>query len=178
MYALDQEARLSAYLRTMRIIVLTLAMGILAFGVVAVVIRLEGPNQPVPDPPLITFIGLPFAASLFVLQGVVPNLIAAGMRRRLAAGKWPPPGMAKSAPADDTGKLCMLYQVRLLIGAALAESAAFFLLIAYLLEGQIVALAGAAVMLALVLVRFPSRSGLEDWLSDQQEQLRQQRMTV
>jgi hypothetical protein len=176
MYAPDQDTRLSAYLRTMRIIVIALAMGILTFLVVAVVIRLQNPNQPVPDPPIITLTALGFAGLQLVLQAVVPNRMAAGVRRRIAAGQWPPPGMRASVPADDVGKLCILYQVRLILGAALAEGAAFFLLIAYLMEGQIISLAAAGVMLALVLARFPIRSGLEGWLSDQQEQLRQERM--
>jgi hypothetical protein len=175
MYAPDQDTQLSLYLRTMRIIVSALALGVMTLFVVVVVMRQQNPNRPVPDPPIITFIALGFAGLQFVLQAVIPNLMAAGARRRIAAGQWPP-GMGASVPADDLGKLCMLYQVRLVVGAALVEGAAFFLLIAYLLEGQIVALAGAAVMLALVLVRFPTRSGLEGWLSDQQEQLRQERM--
>jgi hypothetical protein len=175
MYAPDQDTQLSLYLRTMRIIVIALAMGVLAFLVVAVVIRQQNPNQPVPDPPIITITALGFAGLQLILQAVIPGLIATGLRRQLAAGKWPRPGIL-SVPADDVVKLCALYQTRLIIGAAIAEGAAFFLLIAYLLEGQLVALAGAAVMLALVLVRFPTRSGLEGWLSDQQEQLRQERM--
>jgi hypothetical protein len=175
MFAPDQDTRLTVYLRTMRIIVLALAMGVLAFLVVAVVIRQQRTDQPVPDPPIITLTALGYAGLQLILQAVIPGLVANRLRRQIAAGTWPRPEVGP-APADDTGRLCALYQTRLLIGAALAEGAAFFLLIAYLLEGQLVSLAGAAVMLALVLVRFPTRPGLEGWLSDQQEQLRQERM--
>jgi hypothetical protein len=176
MYVPDQDTRLSAHLRIMRILVIALAMGILTFLVVAIVVRQQDPNQPVPDPPIFTLTGLGFAGLQLILQAVIPGLVATRLRRQLAAGNWPRLQMSAPVPMDDVGKLCMLYQTRLIVGAALVEGAAFFLLIAYLLEGQIVALAAAAVMLALVLVRFPTQAGLESWLSDQQEQLRQERM--
>jgi hypothetical protein len=175
MYAPDQDTRLSAHLRIMRIIVIALAMGVVIFLVVAVVLRQQNPNQPDPDPPIMSLTALGFAGLQLILQAVIPGLVTTWLRRQLAAGTWPRPGILP-VPADDVGKLCLLYQTRLLVGAALAEGAAFFLLIAYLLEGQIISLAAAGVMLALVLARFPTRSGLEGWLSDQQEQLRQERM--
>src|SRR5437870_3616272 len=119
MYAPDQDTRLSAHLRTMRILVIALAMGILTFLVVAVVVRQQNPNQPVPDPPIITITALGFAGLQLILQAVIPGLVANGLRRQLAAGTWPRPGMGQSVPADDVGKLCMLYQTRLILGAAL-----------------------------------------------------------
>ena len=176
MYEPDQDRQLFVRLRIMRILVLAMALGVFIFLVIAGIVRHQAADQPAVDMPMITFFALGFGGLQLVLQAVIPGLIATNLRRQLAAGKWPPARMGQAVPADDFGKLCLLYQTRLIIGAALAEGAALFLVMAYLIEGQLVALAGAAVMLVLVLTRFPTRPGLEGWLSDQQELLRQERM--
>ena len=172
----DEDTRLSLSLRVCRIIVLALIMGVVAFGVVAIVLR-QDPNRPVAAEPFISYGALGVAALAVLLQAVVPGLMVTGMRRQIAAGKWPPAQTAHLIP-DDLGKLCALFQTRLIFSVAFMEGAAFFLLVAYLLEGSVLALAGAGVMLPLLLVKIPTRAGLESWLSDQQDLLRQDRMTV
>jgi hypothetical protein len=159
----------------MRIIVLALALGVLSFLVIAVVVRTQNPQMQASRTGFLTYGALGIAALLVLLQAVVPALLANQLRRQLAAGKWPPPGAA-STPADDFGKLCALYQTRLLLGAAMLEGGAFLLLIAYFMDGDVVALVGGGVMLALLLAKFPLRSAVEGWLADQQEMLRQERM--
>ncbi len=172
----DQDALLSARLRVMRIVVLALALGVATFLVIVIVVRQQSGAQPAPDPPLLTYMALGFAALMTVLQAVIPGLMVTSGRRQIARGKWPAAGHGP-APVDDAGKLCALYQVRLIVGAAMAEGAAFFSLIAYLTEGEVATLAAAAFMLVLVLLRFPTRFGLESWLAEQQERLQQDRMS-
>src|SRR5262249_26537705 len=149
----------SACLRTGRIIIVALALGVLMFLGIAVFMRQDNP-APVPDLPILTYVALAVAAIQTVLQGILPGLVAGGMRRQLAAGKWPPPRPGWSVPPDDRGKLCSLYVTRLILGAALLEGAAFLLLIAYLLEGSVLTLAGAGLLLAMLLLKFPTRPGL------------------
>jgi hypothetical protein len=173
----DLEMRLAGYLRILRIIVAALALGVIVFGVYAVVQREQNPGVP-PPPHVITYLALGFGALQIVLQAVVPGLLVNGGRRQLAGGKSPRPQPGVTIPTDDVGNLCMLFQMRTIIGCALAEGGAFFLLIAYLLEGQLLALGGAVVMLALVLVRFPTRPGLESWLAEQQDLLSQDRLAL
>jgi hypothetical protein len=174
----DLERRLSGCLRTLRIIVAALALGVIGFGVIAVVQREQNPVAPPPPHP-ITYLALGFAALQVVLQAVVPDLMATRIRGGIARGTWPPPspGMPET-PKDDVRNLCLLFQTRAIIGAAFVESAAFFLVTAYLLEGQLIALGGAVVMLALLLVRFPTRPGLESWLAAQEDLLSQDRLVL
>src|SRR5262249_35697195 len=117
----DSDARLSARLLVMRILVIALALGALSFLVVAVIVRTENPNLQASRTGFLTYGALGIAALLVLLQATIPALIAAGLRQQLAAGKWPAPGAA-STPADDSGKLCALYQTRLLLGAAMLEA--------------------------------------------------------
>jgi len=142
------------------------------------VMRDQNPAPPPPPPHVITYLALGFGALQIVLQAIVPSLLVNGLRRQLALGTWPRPRPGATVPPDDAGKLCLLFQSRTIVGGALAEGAAFFLLIAYLLEGQPIALGGAAVMLGLVLGRFPTRPGLESWLSAQQDLLSQERLSA
>jgi hypothetical protein len=175
MSLIDPDAVLSACLRVGRIILVALALGVLAFLGIAVFIRENNP-RPVPDTPILTYVALAVAALQAILQGVLPGLVATGIRRQLVAGKWPPARPGRPVPPDDRSKLCALYITRLIIGAALVEGAAFLLLIAYLLEGSVLALAAAGVMLVIILLKFPTRTGLEGWLADQEELLRVERM--
>ena len=169
----DEDTRLSACLRVTRFVIILLTAGVLLFGVNSVA------NNPAPaEAGFISYLALAFAAFDVLLQAVLPGLMATNLRRQLAAGKWPAPRDGASVPPDDLGKLLSLFQVRLLVGAGLLEGGACFLLIAYQMDGAMLALAAAGVMLALLLVKFPTRPGLEAWLSDQQELLRQDRMAA
>jgi hypothetical protein len=57
---------------------------------------------------------------------------------------------------------------------ALLEGPTFFFLIAYLLEGLPISLAGAGVLLLGILTLFPTRSGVENWITNQRELTRQE----
>jgi hypothetical protein len=167
----DHDAVLSPQLRTMRIILLALVLGVVIFFVIAVVMRGQG-AQPAPPTPLLTYLGLGLAGVQIVLSALIPGLIVTGGRRQLARTPQ------SAAAPDDLRKLLGLYQTRLIVGSALLEGAAFFLLVAYLVEGDLAALGGVVVLVALLLVRFPTRPGLESWLAEQQERLSQERLTV
>jgi hypothetical protein len=178
MSASEPTDRLSVCLRITRIIVAALALGVVGFAVIAVVQREQNP-APLPPQPVLTYLGLGFGGVMIVLQAVVPGLMTNQLRRKIASGTWPLRSPARpEVPPDDAGKLCLLFQSRTITGAAFVEGAAFFLLVAYLIEGQLIALGGAAVMLVLLLVRFPTRLGLESWLGEQQERLNQERQAI
>src|SRR5262249_19527040 len=132
----DSDTRLFGRLLVMRIMVGAMALGVVTFLVIALVLRAREPGLHATQTGELTYVVLGLAAVLILLQAVVPGLVANSLRRRIAAGTWPPPG-APSTPLDDFGKLCALYQTRLLIGAALVEGGAFASLVAYLLEGNI-----------------------------------------
>ena len=113
-------------LLSMRIIHGALCMGMVTATVVLGMLRLNG-GQPPAQLPMISYVGFGMAAVCLVLSFIVPNLLAAGFRQRIAAGTLPLPG-------DDVGWWA-IYQARLIVGMALLEGAAFMQAIAYFLEG-------------------------------------------
>jgi hypothetical protein len=104
-------------------------------------------------------------------------------RRAIAAGRWSPPGqggpsegqISSAALQADAGKLALVYQVQLIVGAALNEGVAFFAGIAYLIEKHPIALGLAVLLLAGLVVRFPTSRRVALWIDRQQEQLIQER---
>ena len=109
----------------------------------------------------------------------MPNFSVNGTRKRIAQGTWQPPVRPGYPPApvppDDAGKLLAVYQTALIIGAALLEGATFFLAIAYFLEGQILSLIVAGVLMGLLVARFPTRSRVAGWIDRELERIDQER---
>jgi hypothetical protein len=161
-------------LRVMQIVASALVLGVLTFLAVAlyvVLIHNEGRGTGVPpEVPMMSLLSGGFLAVMIVLSFIVPNVVTGSNLRGIAAGTWGPrPGMP--VPADDAGKLLVVYQTTRLIGWSMLEGACFFALVAYLVEGQLYALAFVAVGLALLLLRFPTESRARGWLQSQTEQL-------
>jgi hypothetical protein len=165
----------AAQLRTMRIILVALCLGVLGFLAVALVVRSNQVNPPPPAVPLISYVGIAFAAGMLLLVWVVPAFFEAAWRRQIARGSWPVDSRTGGGPPpDEVSRWWALYQTRMLIRAAPVESAAFLNLIAYLVEGQAFSL-GIAVGLLLVLVsQFPTREGVERWIDAQRDRVAQE----
>jgi hypothetical protein len=193
----EQDA-IDKRVRTSQIIVGSLIAGVVVFLVVACLVDLR-PNAPVPASAeggpgatrnpigsLITYTALGATALLLPLSFVVPGLLAQQNRRAIAAGKWLPPGqggppqrpICPEALHSDAGKLALVYHVQLIVGAALNEGVAFFAGIAYLIEKQPLALGLALLLLAGLVVRFPTRHRVALWIDRQQEKLIQERQAA
>jgi tellurite resistance protein TehA-like permease len=174
----DHDAFFEASLRTMRIIVAALVAGVVTFLVIAVYLRQAGRMPAPPEMPTITYIAVPFGLSVVAAYSFLPNAVAAGARRRIAQGIWyrGPHAPALGRPLSDREKLLVVYNTRLIVGAALLESVAFYLLIAYLLEGIPWSLAGAVLFAGGIAAQFPTRPGVERWLEAQMDLLQQERV--
>jgi hypothetical protein len=130
----------------------------------------------VPDTPLITYLALVMAVVILVVHQFVPDRTAATFRRQLAAQPSKEPSSpAGSGLSRDMISLTGAYQIRLIVGAALIEGVTFFLLIAYLLEGQWVSLLVAVLGLLLLAAKFPTTTRVTSWLESQQELLQYER---
>lgn len=70
------------------------------------------------------------------------------------------------------GRLLTQYQTLLIMRAALIEFAAFFAILAFMLEGRPLALGVASALLALLLLHVPSRTRVEEWLRVQRDEIR------
>jgi len=184
-----------------QVILGTLIAGVLVFLGIAVMIDL-GPNRPMvvgaganagapaggqfaPTGPFITDTAVVFAAVLLPLSFVLPNLITARNRRAIASGaalSSGPSGKAVSATGPQAAqtefsKLTMLYGTQLIVGAALNEGLAFFASLAYLIEKNPIALGLALLLVAGLVVRFPTSSRIQRWTEQQREKLREKEDT-
>jgi hypothetical protein len=179
----DLDRFLTPRLRVMRIILLALVLGCVMFLIIAVAIRLSE-NVQNDTAPLLTYMGVGFGLVAFALHLIIPRATVATARKQIAGGTWPSdaaaaryPGAAeKLSGMSDVGKLCSLYQSQLIIGAALLEGATFFNLVAYLQEGDPTSLVASALLLGAMLRLFPTRGGVENFLVEQGELLRQERL--
>jgi hypothetical protein len=142
------------------------------------------PNMPQlagPGVPLITYIAVGMGVAGLVLSLIIPSVIVASARRKIAKGVWTPlvkqdpTNLAQILPAGDTGKLAFVYQNQLIIGSALCEGMAFFATIAYLLERNPLALGMALILIAGLAVRIPTRNRVNAWIDQQQSMLQTER---
>jgi hypothetical protein len=153
----DPSAALEQRLRTMRVLLVALCVGVLGMAAVMVWLRDAAPLPPPPGVPVLSFVGLGLAAFLAVGSVVLPLVLQATWRRASRQG----PG------ADEAwwGR----YQARLLFQAALLEGATFFQLIAYRIEGLPVSLGVAGGLFLCLLLLFPTRPGVERWVAAQRD---------
>ena len=149
----------------MQIIVIAMLIGCAFALVILASIRSQRPALPADKAPVFTYVGLAFALITGVLSFVMPAVITAGARTRIARGTFGDPRIA--VPPDDTGKLLGVYNTALIVGAALLEGPTFFLAIAYFLEGQILSLVVAGVLLGALATRFPTLPRVTTWLDSQ-----------
>jgi hypothetical protein len=172
-----------------REIALQLVMGVLLFCIVgfwgyATFLR-HGPNPPnnpnLPAPQ-ITCVCLGCAAVMLVLQFVVPPVVVAMQRKLIARGIWNPSTDKAPISAEelsrmsDDDKLFLLYQ-RWQFGLSVSSLAggAFLCAMAYALEGELVSPVVALLLVAMMLLRFPTRSRVERFLVEQGEVLQKER---
>ena len=122
----------------MQIIVLAMVAGVITFGLVVQIV--VGPDVR-PGTPFLMYVGLLMACVMIPTAWIVPELMSRGL-----------PPVAGS------------YQVKLIVGLALLEGAAFLNLVAYLLEGRTLSLWMAVLLAGLLAMRFPTVAGVENWL--------------
>ncbi len=177
----DWKQDLGPLVRTSQIIVGAMIFGCLTLAVIAVVMGGQfgqaggGPQK------LITYLAIGFAVVAVLARAVVGSVVASSGCRRVAEGTWKPNVPANSSYADafarlgDAGKLFGVYQTRLIITAALLEGPAFFLLIAYMLEGSVESLVAAGLMILGLVLQFPTVGRVEAWIDSQLKIVEQQR---
>ena len=173
--------------RTLQIVVGALVTGCLIFG--AIVLYLGQVGQ-LPDGgdgfPLMTYVGMFFACTAMAARVVALKIIESRARKRICEGTWQVPASSQQPASPqwvemverigDRGRLSIVLHIRTIVGAAILEGSAFFLLVAYLLDESPLALAVAIVMIVGVALHFPTRSSATHWIENQLaaiEQLRQ-----
>ena len=170
----------SSFARMAQIIAGSLVAGSSIFLIIALIIRASGrdglfadrPWDILPPKGLITLIGLIFAAMTVVLSFVVPRSVVANIRKAILLSK-----AREGSANEEPGSLNFYnaFNTKMIVGLALLEGAAFFNGIAFLLEGHIPSLIAVAVLIGLMLARFPTQSGIASWVEDQESTLRDER---
>jgi len=164
MFTEEERAWLAQATTTMQIIVGALASGVLLFLGVALLITRQAGGPPA-DEPLLTYLSVALAAGSIVAALVVPGILIRRQRNAILAGKAKfQIGSIGGAPlpeADRTlGPFVASYQTARILRSAILEGAAFFCLLAYLIERRTPALVAAGV-LVLVLLRACFKN--QDW---------------
>jgi hypothetical protein len=158
------DASLDRRLVPVRIIAFALPMGaVVALGIF-LFLRLQGAFPPPPDPALITAVAYGVGLVSLLVYLLIARQIAASSRHRLA----------RDAAGGSPGEWLGVYQSRLIALLALLEGNTFVFLIAYLLEGLPISLAGAGVFLLGMVMQFPTRSGVQSWIANQRELTQQE----
>jgi hypothetical protein len=171
----ERDAVPPQQLLTMRIVNLAMIGGVVFFLVIVLFLRAKGDQAPAPSFPYLTYLGLVFALVTLAAHFLVPRMVVTANRRRFASIAALEGTPVEALPVDDLRWL-NLYQTRLIISAAILEAACFFLLIAYLLEGELTCLVAAGVLLTLLAVKFPTRDGISRWIAEQRELMYQDRL--
>ena len=171
----ELELALRPAARVMQIIIGALFLGASFFVGIVLFLRLGQPGPAGNAQQFLTPIALGFALLAIVGSAIVPNLIVRQMRHSIVRGTFRMPS-GEGTPEkqrqilDSLGPaapLCVVCQTKLIIGAAMLEGAAFFNAIAYLIEGNALALAAIAVLLVLLLSKFPTSARIAAWMVPQ-----------
>jgi len=183
----DDKQAIAQQVRIEQIIVGSLAGGVLVFLAIVFLLNSMGkanPAQAARAPVLSYYIGPPLGVVTLILSFVVPRVVTTQARRGIAQGKWDPsihqfgpPGMGTpTAPPSDAVKLANLHLTTSIIGGALVEGGAFMMGIAYFIEHQTWVLLAAIALVMAILIRFPTREGVEQWIDNQLELIEQDKL--
>jgi hypothetical protein len=152
-----QDNQFSFRVRVMQIIAFAMVLGTFAIGGVLIAVAANRPAPSEGQQPVITYIALGVTGISCVMSVLVPNLLAASAVQRAALQS------RASGESTDAG-LVGVYQTTLIVGLALCEGPAIFCLIAYFVERNPLAFAGAGVAVLIMLVRFPTEDRVRDWV--------------
>ncbi len=173
---------LGPMLRTLQIVVGALIAGTVGFLVVVLVVFTTEDRGDAA--PVITYVAVAFAVTTLIARIVTPGIIIARGRRAIARGTWrltqgsaaPPARIAELLErTGDAGKLGILFNISTIVAAALLEGAAFFAIVAYMMEHSVLSLIVAVVLIFGLATHVPTRSRLIHWIEDQLAQLQQER---
>lgn len=177
------QEELAPVTRQLQIIVGALVAGTVSFlAIVLVMTANKAIERLQADLPIMTFVALAFAASAVLARVIAPRIIVTQGRRKILRGTWQPPqGPAASARTaaflertGDAGKLAMLLTTRTIVAAAILEGAAFFALVAYMLERSPLSLIVAVALILALILHIPTCSRTVHWIEEQLNLLRQE----
>lgn len=152
-------------LRGMQIIAAALMAGVLVFLSIVLVIT-QGDVFGTHTPEVVTILGAGFGVLAIVNHIVIPKIIAGSQLRQIVSN-----GFSELDAESKSDRLIGVYRGQLIVALAMLEGAAFFNLIALMVEKNVVALSIATLLLGLMVFRFPSRDKVVFWVQDKLREL-------
>jgi len=147
-------------IRVMQIITVALMMGLLSFLLVVLLLT-KGEVLGFRKPDIMALLAAGFGLVMVVNHLVIPSVIA-NQQLKSAAEK----GLVENDDESRNLKVAGIYQTRLIVGLAMLEAAAFFNLVALLIEKNGLNLIFVIVALTLMLMKFPTRTKVSWWVQD------------
>jgi hypothetical protein len=167
----------SSVVRTLQIIVLALAAGVLSFALVAFFLT-GGGLKPWNANAWLSLLMAVISLTMIPARLFVPALIVQAGRRSIASGAGEPVTRRSGVPSlpdTEEGKLLSVYLTQTIFGSAILEGAAFLNLVAFLQEGQLYSLILGLLLLAGLLAGVPTLHSLESWLERQLRRMQESR---
>ena len=170
------QENLAGPVRVMQIIVFALTMGLFFFLAIVCLAAPGGMGGVFGALPMLTSVGLGLAVTMIVVRWIVLQVATANARRGILRGASDANrGKSSTEQPDRTvGQLVAFYQTRMIIGAAMLEGVAFFLLVAYMVEHSPWSLVAAIVMILGVAAHFPTQGRVAEWVERQTYLLQQE----
>jgi len=162
----DYERSLTTAVRTSTLIALGMISGVIGFLGIAVV--LTGGDFSTE----FGVLSIVAAAAAFFLCGVhflIPSVITRSQMARLVAEGW-----KDRTDPEKIQRLCQVWQMQLIVGIAVLEGAAFFNIVALIVEKSFLSVAAIAVLLPLMLAKIPNRLKAEWWVQERQREIESQ----
>ena len=150
----------------LRIIVVALAMGVLAF---AAYVAVQNAGKPQNVGTNVHYLGLALSVPMLLAAFIVPRLTPKTMPV-LPTGQQP----ADPEVAEAMGIFAAI-QTSTIIGCAILEGTAFLNLVLYMINVELVHAAIAAFCVILILAQFPVNSRIEQRIEDQLRRQREER---
>jgi len=146
--------------RTTQIIAFAMTMGVIVFCIVAAVVTMGKP----PGEMMLGYIAVVFTVMTLIARSFVPTVQLKAVRTQMLAGE----------AVDESARVFPLlraHQTKTIIEYALVEGPCFFVLVAYIAVGAHWLLGLAGLLIALLVLTFPTRTRIENFIRQQLELL-------
>lgn len=144
--------------RTMQVISVALMMGVLIFTGVTLLMRLRPGAEPPAANPVLSYVAVAATIIAVIARSLMMSMTVQGSVKELL----------KTKRADDLEPIDLfsIYQVRMIVGAAQLEGAAFFVLVSYMTDGQLWSMGLVVALLAMMAATFPTFERVQVWAED------------
>jgi hypothetical protein len=166
-----------AFGRAMRIITLSLVAGVVFFAVVVMVLyrrpALDAAGIGIDGKSLFTPLALFFTLAAIMVSSILPPRLVQKGLQQIASDLGPAITTQPAGPVhpEVERRLFELFQTTHISTLAPLDGAAFFCVISFMLEGKVLLLILALLLLGRILAAYPSESKLDGWLEQRRIEL-------